>query len=61
MTDTGRHVERIDRGGELRWRSAPGIYSDAAIASDGQVVALAWPETSSEEHTSLRLVRFADP
>jgi hypothetical protein len=61
VADRTDHVERIGRDGAVRWRSPPGIYSDAVVAPDGQVVALAWPKPPFNEPTSIRLVRFVDP
>lgn len=50
-------VVRASVDGKVRWRSAPGNYSDIARTPDGQIAVTAW----SDDFLTARLVRFADP
>ncbi len=50
-------VVRASADGKVRWRSAPGTFTDIARTPDGQIAAVQW----SDDLLTARLVRYANP
>ncbi len=48
---------RLDRGGNVRWQSAPGEWIDVAPANDGTI----WALVQSDNKDRISLQRLADP